>query len=301
MTQAIAARPLGELRTIPVLDSHMAYVEIGAGDPIVFLHGNPTSSYLWRNVMPHLEGLGRCLAPDLVGMGGSGPSPRGSYRFVDHRRYLDAWMDVLGVTGGVTLVIHDWGSALGFDWARRHREAVKAIAYMEAIVMPLTWEDWPEAARPIFQAMRSDAGEEIVLQKNVFVERILPSSVLRTLSAEEMAAYRAPFTEVGEPRRPTLTWPREIPIGGSPPDVAEIVTDYGSWLAASRVPKLFINADPGSILVGRQREFARSWPNQREVTVAGRHFLQEDSPHEIGEAIRDWLSQLNDSSTENPV
>jgi len=210
-------------------------------------------------------------------------------------------MDALGVTGDVTLVIHDWGSALGFDWARRHRDAVKAIAYMEAIVMPLTWEDWPEAARPIFKAMRSDAGEEIVLQKNVFVERILPSSVLRTLSAEEMAAYRAPFTDAGEPRRPTLTWPREIPIGGSPPDVAEIVTDYGSWLAASHVPKLFINADPGSILVGRQREFARSWPNQREVTVAGSHFLQEDSPHEIGEAIRDWLSQLNDSSTENPV
>jgi haloalkane dehalogenase len=275
-----------------VLDTRMAHVELGTGDPIVFLHGNPTSSYLWRNVMPHVEPLGRCLAPDLVGMGASGPSRGGSYRFVDHRRYLDAWMDAAGVTENVTLVVHDWGSALGFDWAHRHPDAVKGIAYMEAIVTPVTWDDWPESARPIFQAMRSPAGESIILEKNVFVERILPASVLRGLTEEEMAVYRAPFAEPGESRRPTLTWPREIPIEGEPPDVHGIVSDYSDWLSASDVPKLFVNAEPGSILTGRQREVARRWPNQREVTVSGIHFIQEDSPHEIGEAIADWLATL---------
>jgi haloalkane dehalogenase len=297
MTTAISTQPLGPLRTVPVLDSHMAYVEVGSGSPIVFLHGNPTSSYLWRNVMPHLEAIGRCLAPDLIGMGGSGPATDGRYRFIDHRRYLDAWMEAVGATEDVTLVIHDWGSGLGFDWARRHPDAVKGIAYMEAIVMPLTWDDWPHAARSIFQAMRSDAGEEIILQKNVFVERILPSSVLRKLSDEEMAVYRAPFALPGESRRPTLQWPREIPIDGEPDDVVEIVGDYAAWLSASPVPKLFVKADPGSILVGPQRDFAQSWPNQREVNVRGSHFLQEDSPHEIGEAIRDWLTAI-DSAVE---
>jgi haloalkane dehalogenase len=242
--------------------------------------------------MPHVEPLGRCLAPDLVGMGASGPSRGGSYRFVDHRRYLDAWMDAAGVTENVTLVVHDWGSALGFDWAHRHPDAVKGIAYMEAIVTPVTWDDWPESARPIFQAMRSPAGESIILEKNVFVERILPASVLRGLTEEEMAVYRAPFAEPGESRRPTLTWPREIPIEGEPPDVHGIVSDYSDWLSASDVPKLFVNAEPGSILTGRQREVARRWPNQREVTVSGIHFIQEDSPHEIGEAIADWLATL---------
>jgi len=267
-------------------------VEVGAGDPIVFLHGNPTSSYLWRNVMPHVEPLGRCLAPDLIGMGGSGPAEGGRYRFEDHRRYLDAWLDGVGVRGDVTLIVHDWGSALGFDWARRHRDAVKAIAYMEAIVMPVKWSDWPEGARSIFQAMRSAAGEEIVLEKNVFVERILPASVIRDLSEAEMAEYRRPFIEKGESRRPTLTWPREIPIEGEPADVAKIVGDYAGWLSRSDVPKLFVDADPGSILTGRQRDFARTWPSQREVTVAGAHFIQEDSPHEIGAAIHDWLVEL---------
>jgi haloalkane dehalogenase len=288
----ISGADLYERRRLPVLDSHMAYVEVGVGAPIVFLHGNPTSSYLWRNVMPHVEPLGRCLAPDLVGMGASGPSRGGSYRFVDHRRYLDAWMDAAGVTENVTLVVHDWGSALGFDWAHRHPDAVKGIAYMEAIVTPVTWDDWPESARPIFQAMRSPAGESIILEKNVFVERILPASVLRGLTEEEMAVYRAPFAEPGESRRPTLTWPREIPIEGEPPDVHGIVSDYSDWLSASDVPKLFVNAEPGSILTGRQREVARRWPNQREVTVSGIHFIQEDSPHEIGEAIADWLATL---------
>jgi len=275
-----------------VLDTEMAYVDAGAGDPVVFLHGNPTSSYLWRNVIPHVEPRGRCLAPDLVGMGHSLPTPGGSYRFVDHARYLDAWFDTLGLTGRVTLVMHDWGSALGFHWVKRFPDRVRALVYMEAIVRPVSWEEWPEAARSIFQAMRSPAGEEIVLRKNVFVERILPASVLRRLTDEEMAVYRRPYLEPGESRRPTLTWPREIPIGGEPADVRVIVDDYATFLAASPLPKLFVSADPGSILVGAQREFCRRWPNQREVTVKGSHFIQEDSPVEIGSAIAEFLGRL---------
>jgi haloalkane dehalogenase len=265
----------------------MAYVEAGAGtgDPIVFLHGNPTSSYLWRNVIPHVAGHSRCLAPDLVGMGDSGKSPSGSYRFVDHARYLDAWFETLGLSRNVVLVVHDWGSALGFHWARRHPERMKGVAYMEAIVRPVTWQEWPEAARKVFQGMRSPGGEEMVIQKNVFVERILPASVIRGLSAEEMEHYRTPYREAGESRRPTLTWPREIPVDGEPADVVRIVQEYGDWLSKSPIPKLFINADPGSILVGAQRDFCRRWPNQQEVTVRGSHFVQEDSPDEIGRAL----------------
>ena len=278
-----------ERRRVAVRDTEMAYVDTGAGDPVVFLHGNPTSSYLWRNVIPHVGGLGRCLAPDLVGMGDSGKAPTGSYRFVDHARYLDAWFDALGLTKNVTLVGHDWGSALGFYWAYRYPDRVKGLVYLEAIVKPLTWEEWPEPARALFKALRSPAGEEIILQKNVFVERILPASVLRPLTAEEMAVYRRPYLEPGESRRPTLTWPRQIPLDGEPADVVEIVDRYAKWLATSAVPKLFINADPGVILVGAQREFCRTWSNQQEVTVQGSHFIQEDSPAEIGQAIAAFL------------
>lgn len=288
----ISANDPYERNRVDVLDSHMAYVDAGEGDPIVLIHGNPTSSYLWRNVIPHVKSLGRCLAPDLIGMGDSGKSGDGSYRFVDHRRYLDAWMEAVGATEEVTFVIHDWGSGLGFDWARRHPDSVKGIAYMEAIVRPLTWSEWPDAATNIFQAMRSEAGEEIILEKNVFVERILPSSVLRDLTEEEMEVYRRPYREPGESRRPTLTWPREIPIDGEPEDMVEIVGGYADWLSGSEVPKLFVNADPGTILTGAQREFVRTWPNQREVTVKGSHFIQEDSPDEIGQAIAEWLKTL---------
>ena len=270
----------------------MAYVDTGVGLPIVFLHGNPTSSYLWRNVIPHLEHLGRCLAPDLAGMGESGSAPNASYRFADHSSFLDHWFEELGLTNDVTLVVHDWGSALGFHWAKRHPERVKGLVYMEAIVRPVTWEDWPEAARQIFQGFRSSSGEEMVLEKNVFVERVLPGSVLRGLTEEEMEVYRRPFLKPGESRRPTLTWPREIPIEGEPADVVEIVSAYGEWLSNSDVPKLFINAEPGAILTGPQREYCRSWPNQREVTVKGIHFIQEDSPAEIGRAIADWYSNI---------
>jgi haloalkane dehalogenase len=291
MSESWAARK----QLVDVLGSRMAYVEAGAGDPIVFLHGNPTSSYLWRNVIPHLEGMGRCIAPDLIGMGDSEklePSGPDRYRFVEHRKYLDALLDRLGVRDRVALVVHDWGSALGFDWVRRHPDAVRGVAYMEAIVRPLAWSDWPEPVRPIFEAFRSGAGEAMILERNVFVERVLPGSILRTLTDDEMAEYRRPFAEPGEGRRPTLTWPRQIPLDGEPEDVAAITADYAAWLAASDIPKLFVNADPGAILIGPQREFCRSWPNQTEVTVSGSHFIQEDSPDEIGRALAAWLGGL---------
>ena len=274
----------------------MSYVEMGEGDPIVFQHGNPTSSYLWRNIMPHLADQGRCIAIDLIGMGNSdklensGPE---SYTLLEHREYWASALETLGVTDNVTFVIHDWGSALGFDWANCHRDSVMGIAYMEAIVKPVTWDEWPEAARGVFQGFRSPAGEEMALEKNVFVERVLPGSIIRNLTEEEMNVYRGPFSEPGESRRPTLTWPRQIPIDGEPAEVVELVQSYADWLSQSEIPKLFVNAEPGAILIGPQREFCRSWPNQEEVTVSGNHFLQEDSPHEIGKAIVEWRNKIN--------
>jgi haloalkane dehalogenase len=276
----------------------MAYVEVGesAGDPIVLLHGNPTSSYLWRNVLPHLASQGRCIAPDLLGMGDSdklADSGPGSYRFVEQRRYLDALLAALQVHERVTLVVHDWGSALGFDWANRHREAVKGIAYMEALVRPQRWGDVESGFRPVLQALRSEAGEAMILQDNYFVEQLLPAAILRPLSAAELAEYRRPFAEPGEGRRPTLTWPREIPIEGEPADVAAIVGAYAEWLATSDVPKLFVKAEPGALLAGGANlDFVRGWPAQAEVTVAGVHFVQEDAPDEIGRAIAGWMGTL---------
>lgn len=278
-------------RRLDVLDSTMAYVDAGQGPPVVFLHGNPTSSYLWRNVIPHVTAVGRCLAPDLIGMGDSGRASAGSYRFADHARYLDAWFDALGLRD-VTLVVHDWGSALGFWWAFRHQRRVRGLAYLEAIVRPVTWAEWPDNARKMFQAMRSPAGEELVLEKNVFVERILPASIMRRLDDAEMDAYRRPWRTPGETRRPMLQWPREIPIDGEPVDVVRIVEQYGAGLATSPVSKLFVNAEPGSILVGAPREFCRAWANQREVTVKGLHFVQEDSLDEIGQAVADFVRRL---------
>ncbi len=275
---------------VSILGARMAYVEEGEGRPIVLLHGNPTSSYLWRDVMPELAGMGRLIAPDLAGMGDS-EKIDSAYRFVDHQTRVGALLETLGVTEDAVLVGHDWGGALLFDWARRHPWAVAAIVYMETIVRPLTWEEWPESARKAFEGMRSDAGEEMVMGKNFFVERILPASVLDPLEPETMEEYRRPF-QSDESRRPTLTWPREIPIDGTPEDVTEIVAAYAAWMAENDIPKLFINADPGSILVGAQRDFARTWPNQREVTVRGSHFVQEDSGPEIGRAIRELLQSL---------
>lgn len=281
---------------LTVNGKRMAYAAFGTGDPILFLHGNPTSSYLWRNIAQHLADLGRVLVPDLIGMGDSeklGDAGSERYQFVEHRAYLDALIDdLLGDARDVTLVIHDWGSALGFDWANRHRDRIKAICYMEAIVRPVTWEEWPDAAKQIFQALRSDAGEEMILNKNLFIEAILPGSILRTLREEEMNAYRKPFAKEGEDRRPTLTWPRQIPISGEPKEVHEIVADYATWMVANDLPKLFINAEPGAILTGPQRDFCRSWKNQTEVTVKGSHFIQEDSPVEVTAALRDWLKSI---------
>ena len=278
-------------KSVTISGRAMTYVEMGTGDPIVFLHGNPTSSYLWRNVMPHLKDQGRCIAPDLVGMGDSDklePSGPARYTFREHRRFLDAFLEAVGATKNVTLVIHDWGSALGFDWANRNRQSVEGIAYMEGIVRPLEWDEWNKDARGIFEGLRSEAGEDMILRKNLFIEAILPGSILRKLTEEEMAVYRRPFLDEGEDRRPTLTWPRQIPLGGEPEDVVDIVQSYADWMAANDLPKLFVNADPGAILTGAQREFCRSWKNQTEVTVKGSHFIQEDSPHEIGEAIAKW-------------
>ena len=290
MSEGLSTEPLSK-QHVTVDGKRMAYHEVGEGDPVVFLHGNPTSSYLWRNIIPHVADRARCIAPDLIGQGDSdklddtGP---GSYRFVDHRRYLDGLLDQLDIGDHVTFVIHDWGSALGFDWANRHRDRVAGIAYMEAIVRPVTWDEWPEVAVDIFRAFRSDAGEEMVIDNNLFVEAVLPASILRDLTQEEHDEYRRPFLEP-EHRRPTLTWPREIPLDGEPADVVEIVQSYAEWLPTSGIPKLFVNAEPGAILTGPQREFARTWDNQTEVTVAGNHFIQEDSPDEIGRAIADWL------------
>jgi haloalkane dehalogenase len=274
----------------------MAYVDEGVGDPIVFLHGNPSSSYEWRNVIPHLVKMGRCIAPDLIGMGdsdklpGSGPA---SYRFVEHRNYLDAFLEALGVQERVTLILHDWGSALGFDWAYRHPRAIRAIAYMEAFVKPITsWEEWPQEAVALFQAIRSDAGEKLILDQNFAVENFLPAGVLRKLSDAEMAVYRRPYKKPGESRRPTLTWPREIPIAGQPSDVWNIIETYGAWLASSDIPKLFIEAIPGAMFESH-RAFAKTWPNQTHIKIRGSHFVQEDSPDETGAAIATWLQNLS--------
>ena len=274
----------------------IAYIDVGDGAPIVLLHGNPTSSYLWRNVVPHLERIGRVIVPDLIGHGDSEKLPDSEgperYSFEISYEYLAGLLEELNITEDVTLVIHDWGSALGFHWAKHHPEAVKGIAYMEAIVCPVTWDDWPESARGIFKGFRSDKGEDLILQRNMFVEAVLPSSVIRQMGEEEMNQYRKPFIRVAD-RQPTLNWPRQIPIDGEPPHMVDLVASYGEWMASNQeLPKLFINADPGSILTGKARKFCRTWPNQKEVTVAGTHFIQEDSPAEIGIAVAEWLQTI---------
>lgn len=276
---------------IEVLGKKMAYCEIGEGDPIIFQHGNPTSSYLWRNVMPHLENKGRCIAIDLIGMGDSeklDDEGENTYSYHVHKKYFDRCLEELEINQNVTLVIHDWGSALGFHWAQENKEKVKGICYMEGIVTPLTWDDWNQDGRGIFQGFRSDAGEEMIMKKNLFIEAVLPASIIRNLSDEEMNEYRRPFQEAIA-RRPTLDWPRHIPINDEPPEMVKIVSSYEKWMSENDLPKLFINAEPGTILVGRQREICRKWKNQIEITVKGAHFIQEDSPNEIGRAINEWL------------
>ena len=286
--------PFARKKSIEVLGRRMAYIDEGEGAPVVFAHGNPTSSYLWRNVMPACRGLGRLIACDMIGMGDSEKLPDSGpdrYTYAEQRRYLFALWEKLGIEKDVVLVLHDWGSALGFDWGNHHRGQVRGIVYMEAIVRPLTWSQWPEGSRRVFQGFRSEAGEEMVLDKNMFVERVLPASILRRLEPSELEEYRRPFAGSVEARWPTLSWPREIPIDGEPALVVQLVSAYAAWMAESNLPKLFVNADPGAILVGAQREFCRKWPNQTEITVTGSHFIQEDSGPEIGRAIAAWVVQ----------
>ena len=284
-----------EKKFASVKGKQIAYVEEGSGDPIVLLHGNPTSSFLWRNVIPELVESGRVIVPDLIGQGDSEKLPASEgperYSLEVAYSYVDGLLESIGANENVTLVIHDWGTGVGFLWAMRHPAAVKGVAYMEGIVKPVSWRDWPESAVGIFKGFRSDKGEDLILNRNMFIEGVLPSSVIRPLSNTEMEAYRAPHLETDD-RQPLLNWPRQIPIEGEPKDVVALVNEYGAFMAASDIPKLFINADPGSILVGAQREFCRSWPNQQEVTVKGLHFIQEDSPVEIGQAVANWLKAL---------
>lgn len=277
-------------KRVSLLGTNLAYVDAGEGDPIVFLHGNPTPSYLWRNIIPYLLPFGRCLAPDYVGMGNSGAAPDGSYRFVDHQRYLDAWFDLMGLNKNVILVVHDWGSALGFHWAHRHPDRVKAVVYMEGIVRPFySWDEWPAATRAFFQAQRTPAGEDLILEKNLFIEYLLP---LRNISADALEVYRRPFRNPGTVRQPMLTWTRELPIEGEPEDVTWIVEGYSRWLGQSPIPKLFIDADPAGFLIGAQREFCRAWPNQQTVMVQGAHFVQEESPAEVGQAAANFVAKV---------
>ena len=291
----ISSDPKYERKFATVNGKRMAYVDEGEGDPIVFQHGNPTSSYLWRNVMPHCAGLGRLIACDLIGMGDSeklddsGPQ---RYSYTEHRDYLFALWDQLGISDKVIFVIHDWGSALGFDWANQNRDKVQGIAYMEAVVKTMSWAGFNEQGRSVFQGLRSEAGENLVLEKNLFVEHILPGMMLRDLSDAEMAHYRKPYLEPGEDRRPTLTWPRMIPIDGEPPEVCRIVEEYGAWLSQSDIPKLFVNGEPGAIIIGPLKDYCRSLPNQTEITVKGVHYLQEDSPDEIGQAVAAFVKGI---------
>ncbi|MCP1337779.1 haloalkane dehalogenase [Futiania mangrovi] len=282
-------------RKVKVNGRQMAYVERGEGRPIVLLHGNPTSSFLWRDVMAECDGLGRLIAPDLIGMGDSDKLPDpgpDTYIFQTHRSFVEGFLDAVGVTEDAILVIHDWGSALGFDWANRHRDAVAGIAYMEGIVKPLAdWTEFNPQAAPLFQGFRSDKGEELILDRNLFVEKVLVGSILRDLTEAEKDEYRRPFPN-REDRWPTLTWPRQIPVAGEPADVVGIVSDYSAWMAENDLPKLFVNAEPGAILIGAPRDFCRSWQNQKEVTVKGSHFIQEDSGTEIGKAIANWLGAM---------
>jgi len=282
-------------QTISINNKNIAYAESGSGDPIIFLHGNPTSSYLWRNITPHLESQGRCICIDLIGMGDSDKldnPDENSYQFEEHYHYVNAAIESLTNGENTTFVIHDWGSALGFNWCYHNPDSVKGIAYMEAIVKEMTWEDWRDEAKGIFQGFRSDAGESLVLEKNYFVERVLPGSIIRRLRDEEIEEYRRPFLNPGEDRRPTLSWPREIPIEGQPANVCKIVNQYAEWMQTNDIPKLFINAEPGAITTGRMRDFCRSWKNQTEVTVKGIHFIQEDSPDDIGKAISTWYKNI---------
>jgi haloalkane dehalogenase len=281
-------------KAVTVLGKTMRYVQMGAGRPVLFLHGNPTSSYIWRNILPALVDTGQLFAPDLIGMGDSDrlpatPSQPADYSFHTHYRYLCGFIEALGIGEDLALVLHDWGSALGLHWANQHRSSVRAIAYMEALVKPIHWEDWPADVRGFYEDIRSTRGEALVLEQNLFLNHILPSATLTPLSAEDLVEYRRPFTRPEE-RHPMLAWPRSIPIDGEPADMVELVENYGAWMCDAAMPKLLIKVELGSILTGRQLEFAQCWRNQREVPVTAKHYVQEDAPEAVSSALRDFLA-----------
>ncbi|MFI7705302.1 haloalkane dehalogenase [Nonomuraea sp. NPDC049480] len=277
-----------------VLDSTMSYRELGAGTPIVFLHGNPTSSHLWRNVMPAIGG-GRRLAPDLIGMGESG-KPAVDYTFADHARYLDAWFDALGLDD-VVLVGHDWGGALAFDWAARHPERVRGIAFTEAIVKPMTWEEFPEGGRDLFRAIKTEGvGESMILDDNAFLRQTFPATVAAPVSDEDLAAYLRPYP-TRESRLPLLRWPRSIPLGGEPADVVARIEAFGRWAAASvEVPKLLIGfrPGPGTMWVPETVAWCADTMAALEISeheeIAGHH-TPEDQPLAIASAVEEWLAK----------
>ena len=281
-----------EKKFVRVQGRRMAYVESGEGAPIVFFHGNVTSSYMWRNIIPHVEGMARCIAVDNIGQGDSDKLEGSMYRLKDHQRFIDGFMDALELNEDVTIMVHDWGAQLGFTWANDHREAIKGIAHMQGVIGNFAWDQWPPPVQVLFKRFRSPEGEELVLGQNYFAEKILPAMTIRDLTEEEMDEYRRPYRRPGEDRRPTLTWPREIPVEGYPQDVLEVIERNNEWLGGSPIPKLFINSDPGAVLVASHREMVRTWPNQIEVTVKGLHYIHEDSPEEIGQALADWYGKL---------
>jgi haloalkane dehalogenase len=294
--QAIfSEKPFADKKFIEIKGRRMAYIDEGEGDPIVFQHGNPTSSYLWRNIMPYCRGLGRLIACDLIGMGDSEKLPGsdpGRYAYSEQRSFLFALWEELKLEKNVILVLHDWGSVLGFNWANLHPSRVQGIVHMEALAIPFRWDEFEPKVRDLFRALRSPAGEELILKNNVFVEKVLPGGIFRELSDAEMAEYRRPYLNEGEDRRPTLSFPRQIALDGEPKEVAEVVAEYGSWLKKSPVPKLLIHGNPGAVENDSFRKFCSAWPNQTEITVKGKHFLQEDSPMEIGEAIAEFVKKV---------
>ncbi len=293
---AISARMPYEKKTVEVQGHAMAYVDEGDGDPVFFLHGNATSSYMWRNIMPYLDGGGRLIAIDNIGQGDSakladsGPQ---SYTLAEHQTYIDATLEALGVTDNVTFVMHDWGGPLGLTWAQRNPDAIKGLAHCETLVCDhASYDDYPDAVGALLKRLRGPDGEQLVLEENFFVEKIFTAGVMRDIDAETMAEIRRPYAEAGEARRATLTWPRQIPIAGEPKDVADLVEGLAVWMAENSLPKLFINVAPGQIIFERDLSIIRSWPNQTEVTVRGLHHPQEDSPDDIGAALRDWYTSL---------
>lgn len=291
MAENISAEFPFQSNFVEVKGSQMHYVDVGEGDPIVFVHGNPTSSYLWRNVIPHLSGQGRCIAPDLIGFGKS-DKPELNYRVYDHAEYFEGFIKALDLER-ITLVLHDWGGFIGLSYAARHLDNIRALALMETVVRPMRSTDRSESFNKTFGMLRSEAGREKVLKENFFVERILPGSVLRKLTDAEMDAYRAPFASE-KSRIPTWVFPNEIPIDGQPPDVHADIWEIGDKVARASIPTLLLTFEPGAIMGPVEIAWCMdTFPNLTvEHMGEGIHFVQEDQPEAIGKTISNWLSGL---------